>query len=204
MAACRSVLLHHKLLAGSLPESAAEIDLGILHLDLAKGENRTEEFLRNNPLGVVPTLMTPWGALWESRAIMIYFAELAQQTNPSADAFYPRAVYQRARCNQMLNWDQGTFYKAIAACVYPQLFRDQAPSHEDLAALEKVFDFLSEWLGTRDFIVGPKPCIADISIAMGATMLRLVDLELDGLAIVAAWSARMRELPHWEEVNVPF
>ncbi len=201
-APCRAVLLHlHLLRELETPDLA---DLEVRHLDLQAGEHKGDEYLAIHPRGVVPTLETPWGALTESRAIMRYLAELAQVAAPDADTLYPRSLYQRARVNEWLDWDLGSFYKAIGAAVYPKLFGDLEPDHAQLEAVAKAFSVLERELAEKIYVAGPRLTIADLSLAMGATMLRLVNLEVDDSPNVEGWLIRMQSIPGWNEVNAPF
>lgn len=200
-APCRAVLLHHALLGNAVPA------LDLHAIDLQAGQHKTPEYLAMNPRHCVPTLETPYGALCESRAIMIYFADLAQQKDPQAWTLYPRTLYQRARVHELLDWDQGSFYKAVGGVVYPQVFEKKAVGSAELDVLEGVLHYLDDHVlghgGT--FLTGDKPTIADISIAMGATMLDLCGMAIpQGLHRVPAWLYTMTRFAGWAEVNAPF
>lgn len=199
-APCRAVLLHHALLGAQAPELQIEV------VDLQQGQHKAPPFIEINPRHCVPTLQTPYGPLCESRAIMIYLADLAQQADPNGWTCYPRTVYHRARVHELLDWDQGSFYKAVGEAVYPKAFRNEEPTHEQLDALKNVFSHLDQHLlgGDAAFLTGDMPTIADISVAMGATMLRLANLEVADMPNVEAWQEKMSRLQGWAEVNGAF
>ena len=74
-----------------------------VHVDLAKGENRTPEFLALNPNGKVPVLETDAGSLWEANAIMCYLARLAgSDLWPSDD--------RQIEVLRWLSWDSMAFH----------------------------------------------------------------------------------------------
>src|SRR5262249_47930265 len=50
------------------------LPLDVTHLDFAKGEQRTPEYLALNPMGKVPTISDGEFALWESAAILCHLA----------------------------------------------------------------------------------------------------------------------------------
>ncbi len=58
-------------------------------LDLSKGEQRSPEYLKLNPLGRVPTLVTERGVVTETPAILAYIAQIARNTRlaPLDDSF---------------------------------------------------------------------------------------------------------------------
>ena len=54
----------------------AEIPFDLRRIDIASEENTTEEFLKINPAGFVPAVITPEGEmLHENAAILVYFCE---------------------------------------------------------------------------------------------------------------------------------
>lgn len=192
-AACRAVLLHHRLL-----HSPA---LDIVEIDLSKGEQHSDEFLRQNPLHCVPTLITPWGPLWESRAIMRYFESIIPDP-----VLYPSLVYHRAVVDRLLDWDLGTLYRAVSSVVYPQVFSDKEPTADELDRVAAAVRFLDkDQLGDgRAFLTGDLLTIADLSCSMTLSLLRLIDLEIDELPYLTAWQARVAQIDGASEVDAPF
>jgi len=219
-APCRAVQLH----LFQLRTQTKEIPSVIVHdLDLAKGEHREPAYLEINPRGCVPCLVTPWGPVAESRAIMLYLAELAGiVAQPAARASFgapdasssqapintglPTKLWSRAKVAEWLDWDQGVWYAAISEAVYPVAFG--GASEPDAKALEKVTaagQTLVAALGDKPFITGDDWTVADLSIAMSATLLQLIHFRFDGeLAPLSAYMGRMTELPGWWEVNKAF
>jgi glutathione S-transferase len=210
-APCRAVLYLLSRIGVRQPgelEAYAIGDLGtieVVEVDVSDGSH-VEVLAPINPLHCVPTLATPHGPIWESRAVMQYLAELAQTVNPDAWTFYPRKLYHRATVNRLLDWDQGTFYKAVGGAVYPLVFQGQEPTDEQLSALAGVVRHIDEveLADGRPYLTGNDATIADFSIAMGMSMLRLAELGMDDVPRCEAWLARMAESPGWAEANVPF
>jgi glutathione S-transferase len=60
-----------------------------VRVDFSKGEQRSPEYLRLNPKGRVPLLVTGKGALTENPALLLYIAQTHPQVNlaPLGDAF---------------------------------------------------------------------------------------------------------------------
>lgn len=195
-APCRAVLLHHRLLGAGAPE------LEIVEIDLADRDRVAATVGPHNPLQCVPTLVTPWGPIWESRACMRYLEAIIPEP-----VFYPLDVFRRAVVDRLLDWDLGTLYRAVSSVVYPQIFGDaQEPTAEDLERLDKATRFLDvQQLGDdRAFLTGPNLTIADICCAMTLSLLRLIGLELDDVPNMTAWQARVASLEAFAEIDAPF
>lgn len=79
-------------------------------IDLYLKEQLQDDFIKINPRHTVPTLDDDGFILTESRAIAIY---LAEKHYPDGHALYPKDVKQRARINQLLQFDFGTLYPRI-------------------------------------------------------------------------------------------
>lgn len=194
-APCRAVLLHHHLVADAFGP------LELIEVDLANREY-TPNFLQCNPLHTVPTLVTPWGSLWESRAILRYI-----EASLPCPRLSPSGLYARAVVDRLLDWDLGTLYRAVSDIVYPAVFGGVSPSHDNLDALTAAVQFLNErQLGDgRPYLCGASLSIADISIAMTLSLLRLVDLEqLDNVPNMSMWLYRMTEIDGYGEIDRPF
>lgn len=181
-APCRAVLLHHRLLGEHAPA------LEVVPLDLSQGEHKQPEILRQNPLHTVPTLVTAWGPLWESRAIMRFMESMCPEP-----VGYPTGVYFRAVVDRLLDWDLGTLYRSVSSVVYPQVFQGVDPKPEDIDKMIDASRFLDQkQLGDgRAYLTGDTWTIADISCAMTLSLLRLADLELEDMPRVAAWQQRV-------------
>jgi glutathione S-transferase len=80
-------------LASRIALEDAGADHEIIHLNLAEGQQRSEEFLSINPKGRVPALVTDKGVLTETTAILAYIA----QTFPDANLAPLDDPYEFAR-----------------------------------------------------------------------------------------------------------
>ncbi len=192
---CRRVLLTLKALGDAAPE------VEIKHVDLQKGEHMTDEFLGLNPLHCVPTMKTPRGGAWESRALMRYLVAKA-----GGHELYPDNPEDQVEVDRLLDWDLGTGYKGIGGYVYPQVFRQEEPTEEALDKLRETLHFLDrhQLKDDRQYLAGDKLTLADLCIAANLTMLELVGFEIDDYPRLLAWKQRMTQLPYWAEVNAPF
>ena len=81
-------------------------------------ENKTEEFLKWNPMGKVPVLVTPEGAVSESTAIARYVARMRNDT-----ALLGATFYEQGQVDQWIDWCNAELLPAVtsmlSARVYP-------------------------------------------------------------------------------------
>lgn len=78
------------------------LDVELKHVDFSKGDNKTDEYKKINPLNQVPVLVEEDGfVLTESRAISAY---LVNSRNSESD-LYPKDPLKRAIVDQRLYYD---------------------------------------------------------------------------------------------------
>ena len=123
-------------------------------INLSKGEHRTNEYLRLNPMHTVPTLKieTPDGktkGIYESRIILKY---LDNNNDIEIDKWF--------------YWDLGFLSPNVGKIIYPRIFRNEEPNPKDLPNLIEKFDYLENKLSENIFLTGNKLTIADLSSAM--------------------------------------
>ena len=133
-----------------------------VHVDILANETQTGDFRRMNPNARIPVVELADGSyLWESNAILNYFAEGTQ--------FLPQDRYQRAKVLQWQFFEQYSHEPYIATARYinrylglPQereaeYYGKQAGGHKALAVMDR---HLSE----NQFFLGTQATIADISL----------------------------------------
>ena len=86
------------------------IELKLQSVELAKGAQRTPEYLAITPTGKVPVLADGDFVVHESSAIMIYLAE----TKPG-NTLYPAERRARAEVNRWLFWAANLWAPAVQA-----------------------------------------------------------------------------------------
>ena len=161
-------------------------------VDILKGESQTPEFLRLNPNGKIPLLVTDKGeCLAESNAILFY---LAQNSD-----FLPHDVLQQARVLQWQFFEQYSHepYIAVARFIARYLGmpehrkveyeRKQAGGNQALAVME-------DKLKTSSFLVGDECTIADISLYAYTHVADEGGFDLSGYPAICQWLNRIQSL----------
>ena len=78
----------------------------------------------------------------------------------------------RGKVDYLLNWDLGTFYKAITEVAGPKLGFMEAKSDTEKIdkALSDTLDFFENHIATDKFLAGENMTVADISIACSLSL----------------------------------
>ncbi|KAJ8971671.1 hypothetical protein NQ317_011901 [Molorchus minor] len=189
-----------------------DLELDLIEIDVLKMENVTPQFLQINPLHTIPFLDDNGFLLGDSHAIMIYLVEMYGKDR----SLYPDDVKKRARINQMLHFDCGTFCKALKNCgklkiglynanlarservpVPILLTDDKLIREENLNALIEAFGFLETFLQNSRYIAGDSLSIADLSLITTITNASaLVPIDGHKYPRIRAWRKLMEFLPY--------
>jgi glutathione S-transferase len=167
----------------------------LVTVDLAAGEQRSPDYLRLNPNGVVPTLVDGNLVLWESSAILLYLAE-----KYAYGSLLPQALDERARVYKWLVWQPATFnpprQRLVAELTKPDAARDAQAIAALGATIDRNLEILAESLGGNDYLLGGYT-LADLVMLphlaalrdSGFTLPGTVRRYLDRLAARPAWQA---------------
>jgi len=138
--------------------SLAGIAHKLVNVDLAKGEQKGGAFLAINPTGQVPAVVDGENIITDSNAILVY---LARKYAPS---YLPDDLLAEVEIQKFLTLSAGEIAFGPAAARLINVFK--APLDVDYASqtAQKVLTKLEVHLSGKDFLVGNKPSIADVSI----------------------------------------
>jgi len=137
-------------------------------------DNKTPEFLKKNPLGKVPVLDTPDGAIFESNAIARHVARIGK------GKIYGNTPYETALIDSWIDFTAGEIDLPASAWLYPVL--GYIPNNPDATQkakgdIRKTLGILNDWLKTRTFLVNERVSLADIVVVQ--SLYRLYELVLD-------------------------
>ena len=113
-----------------------------MHIALAKGEQRTPEYLRINPKGRVPALAEGAWTLTENPAILRYLARRFPETE-----LWPNETQEEARCAEWLAWLASTIHVAYAHVRRPERYAGDPKAIEDVVTKggETCRDLWGKW-----------------------------------------------------------
>lgn len=158
-----------------------------------------------NPAGKLPVLADGDFLLSESCAIMQYLAEQVP-----GQSLYPAAPAARADVNRWLFWSAQHFSPAVSVLAWERSWKEMAglgatDPHEvarGVAELEECAGVLDAHLADRQWIVGDALSLADFCIAAPLMYRDRAQLPLAQYHGIAAWFARVRQLPAWQQTDV--
>jgi glutathione S-transferase len=139
------------------------------------GVNRTPEFLKLNPNGLVPTLEDGDIVLWESNTIMRYLARKYDQQGR-----FPNDITSQYGSEKWLDWQVGTLWPALRA---PFLGLTRVPENErKYEAIKKgyqdtnnLLELLDTVLANQNYCSGKQFHIGDIALGLCVARWILVD-----------------------------
>lgn len=183
--------------------SAPKVEL--VHVELAKGEQRAPSYLKMNPNGRVPVLEDDGFFLTESHAIMQY---LAEQT--PGQTLYPSERRARADVNRWLFWNAHHFQPAVSVLNWERLVKgmigrgepDPAEEKRGEALVTETARVLDQHLEGREWVSGSSLTLADLAIATPLMTARPARLPVGELANLQAWLARVQELDAWKRTSL--
>jgi maleylpyruvate isomerase len=171
-------------------------------LPLRLNAQRSEQYLKINPFGLVPTLEHNNRHFWQSLAIIEYLEEIQPSPHllprPTRDRAFVRALAQSIACDiHPLNNLRVLRYLKDELGVDSQR-RDQWYAHwvsTGLSALESVLS-TDRRVGT--FCYGESPGLVDICLVPQVYNAERVKLDLSAFPTIARIVAAARELPAFQ------
>ena len=185
--------------------AAEELGLKYERIDagLHFGVNKTPDYLKMNPTGLVPTIDDDGFVLWESHTIVRYLA-----AKHGAGSLCPADLKARADAERWMDW-AFTFQSAMRA-VFWGLIRTP-PEKRDMKAVEEGCRKSAELLAIPEQVLSQRPYVGGASFTMGDIPLGCemqrwmrVPIERPSFPGVQAWFDRLCERPAFRKiVDIP-
>ncbi|TNE62160.1 MAG: glutathione S-transferase [Alphaproteobacteria bacterium] len=172
-------------------------------IDLAKGEQKTPEFLKINPNGRIPAIIDHDEndlAIFESGAIMIYLAEKAGKLLPTDVAGRSRVIqwlmFQMGGVGPMMG-QANIFYRYAEEKIPFAISRYQNESR-------RLFEVLDRHLAEHEYLAGDYS-IADIANWCWVRIYKWPGVSVDGLDNLQRWMAAIEARPAAQAgIKVPY
>lgn len=162
-------------------------------IDLRKGEQKTEEYLKINPNGRIPAIIDRDAEnfqVFESGAILLYLAEKTQQ-------LLPQDPKQRSQVIQWLMFQMGGLGPMQGqANVFYRYFPEKLPAVIDRYQKEtyRIYKVLDGQLAQREYLCD-RFSIADIAMWPWVRVCKWAGVSIDDLPNLKRWSYQLGERP---------
>jgi len=185
--------------------TAEELGLKYERIDagLQFGVNKTPEYLKMNPTGLVPTIDDDGFILWESHTIVRYLA-----AKHGAGSLCPGDLKARADAERWMDW-AFTFQRAMRDVFWglirtPAEKRDLKAIEEGRKASAQLLAIPESVLSQRRFVAGDRFTMGDIPLGCEVQRWMRVPIERPAFPAVGAWFDRLRERPAFcKIVDIP-
>lgn len=173
------------------------IEVDEIIIDFSKGDHKTTEFLKLNPMHTVPTLKVTDSegdikGVYESRIILKY---LDNNTDIEVDKW--------------LYWDLGFLNPNVGKIIYPRIFRNEEPNLKDLPNLIEKMEYLNTTLESNKFLLGNLLTIADLSSSMLIENTQICKdlIDVNNYPNIVLWLQNIKNeigVDKWDSVMEPF
>jgi glutathione S-transferase len=162
-------------------------------IDLARGEQKAEGYLRINPNGRIPAIVDRANgdfAVFESGAILVYLAELTGRLMPTdakgRSLVMQWLMFQMGGVGPMMG-QANVFFRYFPEKIQPAIDRYQNESR-------RLFEVLDRRLGEAEWLAGDYS-IADIAHWCWVRTHRWSGVNIEGLAHLQRWLDAMKARP---------
>jgi glutathione S-transferase len=162
---------------------------------------QTEEYLRLNPSGKVPTLLDGGFAVWESNTILRYLCNKL----PGGSPLYPGDPAARSEVERWMDWQL-----ASLNAPYLGVFKESKKKEEERAAgfaadvkeLSAQLELLEKGTAGRPYLAGSSFSLADICLGPVIDRALAFPVNLPAIPGVRAWRDRMVARPAYKKSKV--
>ena len=175
---------HIVLLEAGLPYTLVKTDLK------TKKTAGGADYLTINSKGTVPAVELDDGrVLTEGPAIIQYLADQRPESGLA-----PRAgTFERYQLMEILNYITSEVHKGFSPLFNPESSAEMKQA--SVSALAKKFDWLSGFLGGKNFLLGNTFTVADAYLFTVLNWVRIVKIDLSKWPVLAAYQARIVQRP---------
>jgi glutathione S-transferase len=164
-------------------------------VDIFKGGTRTPEYTAINRFQEIPVLRHGEKTIVQSSVILTYMSGLSGK-------FGPRDAEERWRVAEWLAWENQRLLAGPALVRFLRKFQrpavDQAVMDFLVPRAERAIGQFAEAVGSRPFLLGDRPTIADIACAGYIFLLEEGEFDVRRWPAIVDWRARMAALKGWK------
>jgi glutathione S-transferase len=177
----------------TLEESGAKYELQ--QVQLAKGEQKSPDYLKINPRGRVPALRTDGGVITENTAILTYLAKAFPEAN-----LFPKDTLGEVRCISMMAWFSNTVHPFFAHINRPERYAADESAHPSMKATSKAafwanLQEIDSLLAGKQWMQGAQFTTCDPYALVFYSWGTRIELPVKELKNYTGWKERMLQRP---------
>lgn len=169
-------------------------------VDFTKNAQSAPSYLALNPNGRAPAIDDGGYVLWESNAILEYFASLKPEAG-----LLPQETRARLAVTKWLYWDSAHWDPACAIFAFERVVKPlfgrgeavQAEVDRGTALLERIGKVLDAELGKHRYIAGDRLTVADFSLGASLSIAEQARFPLENFRSIQRWQADLKALSSW-------
>ncbi|XP_063531812.1 glutathione S-transferase 1-like [Cydia strobilella] len=171
--------------------------------DIIKGEHKSPEYRKINPMSTIPVLKDGNLTVSESHAIILYL--LNKYGGEHKEKLYPSDPATRAIVDQCLYFDAGVLFRQILDVSRPAFAgKSNGPSKKNIFDIEEGYAITEAYLESRPYMAADHLTVADISLGSTAAALHWIHaLEANKFPKTIAWLERLSTESYFKEFNTP-
>ncbi|GAU12303.1 hypothetical protein TSUD_252530 [Trifolium subterraneum] len=184
------------------------IEFEVVPINVLEGEHKNPEYLKLQPFGTIPVIQDGDYTLYESRAIMRYYAE---KYRSQGIELLGNTIEEKGLMEQWLEVEANNFhpsaYNLTVHVLFPSLLADNTPNpkiiEESEATLVKVLNIYEERLSKSKYLAGDFFSLADIShLPFTDYIVKYMgkDYLIKDRKHVSAWWDDISSRPSWKKV----
>jgi glutathione S-transferase len=177
------------------------IEYEVVGLKFSEKEHKSEEYLKINPNGKIPTMIDDDGfVLWESMAINKY---LARKYKPEILGKDNKEI---SLVEQWMTWGLTEYQTPLLGALrhgmmLPPEKRDPSVFETETKKLHQLHTILEKELENKEFLVGNSLTLADLHVVLGITGIFLVNLNLSEFPNLSKWVKNITNRPAFQKLQ---
>nr|AAC50036.1 glutathione S-transferase [Coccomyxa sp. PA] len=180
----------------ALKEKGLEFDSRLI--EFSKGEHKSEDILKLNPRGQVPTFVDGDVVVNESLAALLYI----QDKYPSP-SLLPATVEGRALVYQRLQESSNLQDKATQVILFKMKNADADVPQEKLDAAKNELKYWESYVSEEGFIAGPDFTLADVAAGPFLIAMQRFGATLEDFPKLAKYTETLKARPSVAETSPP-
>lgn len=171
-------------------------------VNLGEGEGQKPEYLAIHPAGKVPAIIDGDFKLFESNAIIKYFARKKKSD------LYPDDLKQQAVIDQWIDFVSLHIQNGVGRVLWNKVFAPKLGKEVDENSMKCGYEFLNRYLpvvdqklGQSKFLAGDKLSLADFVLLAHVDPLEVIEVDVKKYANLAKWREGLKMKDFYQKVH---